>query len=251
MNRLVWLLLAVAVVPGPVAGQDSWNRHPGVELSPFIAVRFPQTLTTQRVNGGGAVQYEFSLQRPTTPVFGLEARLRFTDEWGLTAAAGYGLKGDQLYDVSVTGASSPTGLERRTSSYGHLVFVRADMQYRFPEPDPASDSRLHHPSLYAFAGPALVLGFPAADPVAPTYLTDGYVQVAGHFGLRAAGTIPFWSHIGYELVGEDFALLSNRSVYEDRLTRLFQENAATDASGTVTGRSGHVLGLRAGLVLHP
>ncbi len=246
MKRLMVLLLAVAIVPGSASGQMPPERRSDVEVAPFLAIRFPQALTTQRDGSAGTGDYLFALDRRTTPVVGLEARVPLTRDWGVVAAAGYALRGDELIEVR-----SPAGVDIYSNGYGHLLFVRGDVQYRFPEPDPASDARLHHPSLHAFAGPALVIGWPPPDPVAPPYLTARYTQVAAHFGLRATGDIPFWSHLGFELSGEDFALLTNRSIRQERLERFFQEGGRTDGSGTLVGGGGHIFGLRAGLVWHP
>lgn len=239
MKRPLSLLALLALWPAGAAAQFRPQAPARLEVTPFVGVRFPQALVETR----SGTTYDFTNTRRTAPVVGMEARLALWGAWGILGGAAYAFRTDELTDIQSSG-----GVDVYSKTYGSMLFARGDLQYKFPDPDPDNDDRLHRASLYIMAGPAFILAMPPSDPGSPSYLTDTYTQIAAHAGLRATGDVPFWPRVGFEIVGEDFVIVTNKNVYEDRLAQFFATNGGS--GNAITGHDRNIFGIRFGLTWH-
>lgn len=244
MKRLALFVLLTAGVT-PAGAQLFEEPPPRVEVAPFMGWRFGYTTEISQFfqdSQGDVIRVFEDDEVSSGPLYGVDAVYNVWGPWSAVGSFAYG----PGTNINVVQETEDEQLFFSTKNRSTML-IRAGAQFRLPEPDPIDDQRLHRPSAFLFAAPALIrVNPPELASTAPSYLDDATYQFALNLGLRATGDVPWWSDVGYMFVFEDYLTFWNDDALTTRQQRALDEQGF-DFVTQVEQDNTHLFAVRVGL----
>lgn len=213
-------------------------------ITPWVGLRVPYGTGDYFVITEAGDQFQLDEDRGGGVAVGLDAQYQIRGPLNLVAGVAYtAADEDELTVTTLGGATSTT--EVFLSDGPEMLFIKAGLQYRLPDPVP--DNRRFHPAAYLTVAPSLVvMDFPEIEGLDNEDVTG----TSTHFGLNLGAEAV--TNIGSRGLALSFALEDYLTFWDQDRLRLRDEvllGGLFDDTVTVNydSNSANILMVRAGL----